>query len=406
MMHRERGEHPPAFGKDRRAPSLPVHAQDQPLGGGRMKLSRIIPLSVIVTATSLYAIKPNPLVSRFKPIYSSFSGSPAALVNGKFGETAWVIKDSSWVAIKLEQGFSRVFFAWNATNYMWSDSLASPGECTEGLPVPESYLLLLSGNSTNGIDGTWKTADSVTSNSVAARGHTIDFTGFSWIKMLVISGSGKIDEIEVYDMSGGGNDTWLFAGTEITADAFKNPVPFKHFGGFVAEYVKDFSPGATPAIIRGGIRCIRSEGLAADIGDYLKMAGSVGCLAIEVGLNDARGGSADNVKSFSASLQRCIDVCKTNKVRPIIARIPATDPEKASWQVNEAYLKAVDELTAKNGLTPGPDLYSWFIQHPEELKDDGIHPSSRGCASIQRLWAEAVYKLYDERETKESPKPR
>jgi lysophospholipase L1-like esterase len=283
---------------------------------------------------------------------------------------------------------------------MWSDSIGSTGQCAEGLPLPEDYLLLVSENSTNGIDGTWKTVDSITGNKVAARGHTVDFNGFIWIKMMVLKGGGKIDEIEIFDISNGNDDTWLFVGTSITANAFKGPVPFKDFRYFIMDYVKEYNPKATPAFIRGGIGCLKSDGLAADLKQILEMAGGVNYLAIEIGTNDAQGGSPDNVKAFTANLQECIDECKAQKVEPIIARIPATNPEKASWQVHEAYLKAVDDLAKKNNLKPGPDLYKWFSQHPEELKDDGVHPNQRGGATILRLWAEAVYMLYKDAPTK------
>ncbi|MBN1306647.1 MAG: SGNH/GDSL hydrolase family protein [Chitinispirillaceae bacterium] len=349
---------------------------------------------IMVMTTSLFAIRPNPLISRFKPIYASFSGSPAAIVNGKFGETAWTVTDSSWIAIKLDLGPSKILFAWNSTNYMWSDSIAKPTNCIEGLPLPVDYTLLISSNSTNGVDGDWKTVDSVVGNTVAARGHTISLANSFWVKMFVVKGGGKIDEVEIFDISKGNSDTWFFLGTSITANAFKGPVQTKNFSHCVIELVKDFNPDATPAFIRGGIGCATMAGIAADIDKIMQVAGNVKFFAVEVGTNDAWGGSADNLKSFTDNLQLLINACKARRIHPIIARIPATNPEKASWQINEGYLSAVDELTRKNNLVPGPDLYDWFLKHPDELKDDGIHPSPRGGANIQRLWAEAVYKLY------------
>lgn len=352
-------------------------------------------LIVAFLSASAFAIKPNPLISRFKPIYASFSGSPSMLVNGKFGETAWSITDSSWIAIKLEPGISKVFFIWNCTNYMWSDSIANPRDCAEGLPVPINYHMLVSGNSTNGVDGTWAAIDSVFDNVVAARGHRITLGNNYWIKMLVSKGGGKIDEIEVFDISDGAEDTWFFLGTSMTANAFKGPVQFKNFSNYVMEYVKEFNPKATPAFIRGGIGCATSNGFAADIKKLMDIAGNVNFFAIEVGTNDAWGGTTENIQSFTDNLQVLITGCKSQGIDPIIARIPATNPEKASWQISDAYLKVIDDLTKRNNLIPGPDFYDWFLKHPDELKDDGIHPSQRGGASMQRLWAEAVYKLYD-----------
>jgi lysophospholipase L1-like esterase len=279
---------------------------------------------------------------------------------------------------------------------MWSDSIGKPGSCAEGLPLPVSYKILLSGNSTNAIDGDWKAVDSVSNNTVASRGHSIDFTGSFWVKMQVITGGGKIDEVEIFDISNGNGDTWFFAGTSITANAFKSPVQLKSFATYLKDIIKDVNPKATPAFIRGGSGCINSTGLAADISKYLEIAGNVKHFAIEIGTNDAWGGSNENVAVFTANLQKIIDACKEKKIVPIIARIPATNQETATWQIHADYLKAIDNLVKKNKCIPGPDLYAWFLQHPDELKPDGIHPSPLGGASIQRLWAEAVYMLYQD----------
>ncbi len=350
---------------------------------------------LIISTSAFPAIQPNPIVSRYKPIYASFTGSPSMRVNGKFGETAWNVTDSSWIAIRLQPEMTGIFFTWNSTNRMWSDSIANPRDCVEGQPVPENYRLLISGNSTNGIDGTWQTADSVTGNIVAARGHRINFTGNTWIKMFVGKGAGKIDEIEIFDISKGADDTWFFLGTGITLNAFKKPVQIKDFRSYIIEYVKEFNPIATPAYLRGGIGCATSNGFAADISNILNIAGNVSYVAIEIGTYDACGGATENIGTFTDNLRRIVTACQAKGIEPIIARIPATDSGKASWQIPEMYLKVIDELTEKRHLIPGPDLYTWFLQHPDELSDDGIMPSARGGASIQRLWAEAVYKLYD-----------
>jgi lysophospholipase L1-like esterase len=359
-------------------------------------LKKYFILTLLITGifASTFAITPNPLISKFKPIYASFSGSPTSIVNGKFGETAWTLKDSSWIALKFELGPKKIFFTWNCTNYMWSDNIAQPGQCAEGLPLPVDYNICISGNSTNGVDGTWTIVDSIRGNIVAARGHVINFNASFWVKMLVIKGAGKIDEVEVFDITNGAEDTWFFMGTDITANAYKNPVPFKDFRYYVMDYVKNFNPKAIPAIIRGGIGCIKATGMAADIDKYLEAAGNVNYFAIEVGTHDAWGGTTENLAAFTESLQKIITACKKKGIKPIVARIPATDPGKASWQVNEAFLKAIDDLTKKNKLHPGPNLYNWFLQHPEELKEDGVHPTQSGGTTIQRLWAEAVYMLY------------
>ena len=53
----------------------------------------------------------------------------------------------------------------------------------------------------------------------------------------------------------------------------------------------------------------------------------------------------------------------------------------------------LDQVTAARGLLPGPDLYTWFRAHPEQLSD-GLHPDPRGAVEMNRLWAAAVAPLY------------
>ena len=80
---------------------------------------------------------------------------------------------------------------------------------------------------------------------------------------------------------------------------------------------------------------------------------------------------------------------------PVIARPLATNPAAAGgWQLHEDYVKAVDNLAAKNSLPSGPDLFTYFKAHPSEFRSDGVHPAATGAASIQRLWAEAAASLY------------
>ena len=228
---------------------------------------------------------------------------------------------------------------------------------------------------------------------VAARGHIVDFAGFSWVKMVITSTvNSMFDEMEVFDATNGAEDTWLFVGTSITQMAFKAYVPEKNFG----DYVTEQNPAFTPAYIRGGIGCITMSGLRTDIPRYMQIAGNVKHFAIEIGTNDAWGGDTSDLGAYTIKLQRLIDSCKAYGIEPIVARIPATNTAKISWQINEAFLKAVDSLTKENDLTPGPDFYTWFLEHPEELNNDGVHPAASGAASIQRLWAETALKLYPE----------
>lgn len=334
-------------------------------------------------------IIPNQIISRGKPAYSS-NGDASTLVDNIFGYGVFSISNGSWVAIEVGAGPSDVFVAWNTPPYSWSDVIAASTSCQQGVAIPIDYTIETSSNSTNGSDGDWTTAKTITENTVTNRGHVIPFEGASWVRISISNGTGSFDEVEVFDLSDGGTDSWFFPGTSISANAFKGSVPDNNFADVVAEN----HPGFTPIMIRGGIPCINSTSFAEDIKLYLEMAGNVKYWAIEMGTNDAWGGSNNNAETFRANMQIVIDACKENGIEPIIARMIGTNEDAAGWQVHPDYLAAIDELTQENDLIAGPDFYTWFSTHPEDLTSDGVHPSESGSESMQRLWAEKMASLY------------
>jgi lysophospholipase L1-like esterase len=354
-------------------------------------MKKIIPILVILNAVLLpviSAIVPNPIISHGKPVFTS-SGSASFLVDNQFNNASWNAGNNSWIAIQLDPGPTTIFFSWNNPSYAWSNEL-SPPQCPNSISFPIDYNLLVSSNSTNGADGDWTLADSIRGNIVDARGHYIDFTRASWIKMQILVGGGQIDEVEVFDASDDGDDVWFFAGTSISANAFKGTPPAQDYADVVNSNHSEYNP----ALIRGGIGCISSTDFVNNISKYLKMAGNAHFWAIEMGTNNAWGGTNGNVTVFKNNLQKVIDSCKAAGIEPIIARVLATNESAAGWQVHPDFLTAVDDLTAQNDLIPGPDLYTWFLAHPDELNSDGVHPNANGAASLQWLWTEKVDTLY------------
>jgi lysophospholipase L1-like esterase len=293
--------------------------------------------------------------------------------------------------IAIEPGPTKVFINWNNPDYAWSNEL-SPAKCPNNMSFPVDYDLLTSSNSTNGVDGDWTIACSIRGNIVTARGHLIDFDGSKWVKISFIKGGGQIDEIEIFDASNNLDDSWFFVGTSISAHTFKGMPPSENF----ADLVNRIFPTYNPIMIRGGIGCINSTDFVNNLPKYLQNAGNVKYWAIEMGTNDAWGGGNENVSTFKHNLQLVIDSCKARGIQPIIARVLATNPSVSNWQINNDFIKAVDDLTKENKLISGPDLYNWFLAHSEELNggNDGVHPNSLGAESIQRLWAEKMAPLF------------
>lgn len=208
---------------------------------------------------------------------------------------------------------------------------------------------------------------------------------------------GQILEIEAFDISDNGNDTWFFMGTSISQMGLKQ----QETDTTIADLIHARFPEYTPAMLRGGIGCINSTEVVSHISDYLKYAGNVNFWAIEMGTNDAWGGGDWNAENFRNNMQTIIDSAKANGITPVLARIIATDPNKANWQVNPKFLQIIDELTESNNLPKGPDFFSFFSEHPELLASDGVHPNGEtgGGQAMHHLWAEALAPLYTDSES-------
>lgn len=349
-------------------------------------------LNLALAATVFGAVAPN---QRLNAVAAAVHGSPVTglgnLTDGRFGNGSWNISGGSWVAYKLPSATGKIVLTWNNPSYTWSDYVTNASRCAQGsnLSFPSDYEILSSPNSTNGSDGTWTSRAEITGNKVSSRMHVVEIGTDQWVKMRVVSGNGDIDEMGIHDASGGANDTWTFIGTSISSNAFKGSPPATDFVKLVSEGTKGSN---TPAVVKAGIPCIASTDVSNNIGRYLDFAGSSRFWAIEMGTNDAWGGGTGNVQTFKSALQKVIDSAKGRGIRVAIARPLATNAAKAGWQMNQAFLAAVDDLAKANDLAAGPDLHSWFLAHPSELDDDGVHPNAAGAASIQRLWAEAMLK--------------
>lgn len=352
---------------------------------GTMTTVQRFALPLLLSVASFAAVTPNPRVSLGKALQASPSANASLLNDGKFGN-AWNYSAGSWAAIQVGAGPSKVLVTWNEVSGNWSDKIPSTGACPSGVTFPTAYRILASANSTDGSNGTWDTLVRVTGNLVGSRTHALDFTGKSWVKMLVVAGSGRMDELEVFDASNGREDAWFFMGTSITMMTYKSNIPDSSFSDMIHALV----PANTPSIVRGGTGCINSTQVLASIRDYLDQMGDCHFLAIEMATNDVWGGGDWNYATYIRNMQAIIDSAKGRGLVPIVARPMATDSARAGWQVNPIYVAGIDSLVRVNKLIAGPDLNGWFRAHPEQLGSDGVHPAVSGSKSLVRLWAETM----------------
>lgn len=359
---------------------------------------------VLGLAVGAFAITPNPNLSIGKSLYVggavNTNWKPEVYTDGHldFNQVA----SATDFALNVGEGPSKLFITWETRgDEAWvGDQYVHAASCqhnpTAGSNL-QNFKVMTSANSTNGTDGDWETVAEVGESGAMSRGLAIDFAGKSWFRIVADEAVKNLEEVGAYDMSNGGTDTWFFMGTSISQMGIKQTEVDSNF----AQLIHARYPDYYPVMLRGGIGCVTSTGVVEGLKYYGEYVGNVKFWAIEMGTNDAWGGYDTNVETFKKNMQEIIDTAKAHGVTPVIARMIATNPEVAKWQVNEAYLTAIDELTSSNNLPAGPDFFDYFSKHPEELStSDGVHPAEKGAASMHRLWAEAVAPLYEDKSGK------
>jgi len=343
-----------------------------------------------VVSPSFFA--PSPMLSRGKTAvgrsHARFS-EPRYAFDGDTN-TAWAAGhptpgDPAWLAIDVGVGPTRLLLAWSASgsfDYEETD-YGSPG----------SYRIETSANSKDGAGGTWTTVVDIPHVVTHGQVHAVPFMGQRWVRFVVtgapdVSPNGvQIDEVAIHDASAGEADTWFFMGDSITATAFGRAARgAARFASIVhSRHAKYF-----PAVVNGGIGGTQSGDGAARVDDWIARNPDARFWAIGYGSNDTAGNERDTTR-FRHNLVTILDRLEDAHRVPILATIPySNDGQHANIP---DFNRVIEELRDLRGLPHGPDLYAWFLAHPDELRD-GLHPNDRGVTSMNRLWADAVDALY------------
>jgi lysophospholipase L1-like esterase len=330
-------------------------------------------------------LRPAPLVSLGCPVAASARGA-GVLVDGTYRTTAWAggrptPQRPAWVAIQLPPGLTRVLVSWTSSH---NHDLF---EQFYGAPV--DYRLETSADSRDGADGTWRTVLEVRDNPARTRAHALPFQGQRWVRLSMTRLPDRVnewglflDEIDVHDLSGGGDDVWLFLGDSIDAGVFdRSPAHQPSFSRWVARA----HPGYWPVMVNAGLPRLRSYEAAERVDEVLALFPDAKVVAVTLGSNDG------DLPRLEAALHAVVDKVQRAGRIPLLSRIPF------QTKYGEDYVavknQVVDQVASAARLWPGPDLYAWFKAHPERLHD-GLHPDGQGSVDMQRLWAEAGERLY------------
>jgi lysophospholipase L1-like esterase len=127
------------------------------------------------------------------------------------------------------------------------------------------------------------------------------------------------------------------------------------------------------------------------IEQWLELNADFSHFAIGYGTNDAWGNKDPVSSGFEANLNALVEAIVAAGRVPLIATIPYAE---AAHDTLPQFNAAIERVRAAHGLPCGPDLYTWFKEHPDHLGADRVHPNRDGNIAINALWAEAALKLY------------
>lgn len=330
-------------------------------------------------------LRPAPLVSLGCPVAASAPGA-RVLVDGRYRADAWgggrpTPERPAWVAVQLPPGLRRVLVSWTSSH--------NHDLFEQYYGAPRDYRLEVSADSTDGAGGTWRTVAEVRGNPARTRAHAIPFEGQRWVRLAVTALPERVnewgvflDELEVHDLSAGGDDVWVFLGDSITAGVFdRAPDHQPSFSRWVARA----HPGYTPLMVNAGLPRLRSWEAIDRVDEILALNPDARVVAVTIGSNDG------DLPRLRAALHGIVGKIKAAGKIPLLARIPFQT--KYGQDYVAVKNEVVDEVARQEGLLAGPDLYALFKAHPERLQD-GLHPDGQGSVDMQRAWAEAAEPLY------------
>lgn len=359
--------------------------------------------------------KANPNVSVGKTVTCSLPDTctPTLLVDGKYhngsgtlitaGMTSTAAITPGWVAVNVGSGPKKLLLTWADTSF---------NEFNKPPTAPRDYVIETSGDTTTGADGTWTTVATVTANAIRGRSHVFDFDGKSFVRMTVtasqpvlsgtsITGSSavRLDELALYDLTAstaGTRDGILFMGDSITKMSL---VYSSARTTDVDSLITASRPGFGPAMIDSGIGGeLTVHGVAhskawLNADPALDFFPGLDFVTVAYGTNDSWGNKDPVAQKYKENLTSIIETVIAAGKTPILARIPWNG---VASNVLPAWNQIVQDLTKDYDLPCGPDLYTYFAEHQDQLNQtDGlVHPTAVGQENLRRLYAEALLPLY------------
>jgi lysophospholipase L1-like esterase len=106
-------------------------------------------------------------------------------------------------------------------------------------------------------------------------------------------------------------------------------------------------------------------------------------------------GDAGYPGSYKESMQNIVNaILATGSKKVFLAKVLPFIGNATKNTTVQQYNQVIDELVTDNAASGlvfvGPDFYSYFTAHPEQVSADGIHPNGTGYAAMAPLWKDSL----------------
>ena len=191
---------------------------------------------------------------------------------------------------------------------------------------------------------------------------------------------------DIHNVSDGVSDSWIFFGDSITAGGMNNC-----YGTGFATFINRLDDRFFPIQENGGIGGIKSIDGKEHIDEWLAISPAK-FVSIAYGTNDAWG-NPNATEEYYNNTKYMIDAILAAGKVPVLPKIPGSTNKDVGDNV-PLYNAKIDQLYEEYGsrIVKGPDFGEFFIDNPDLLSQDGVHPSSEGYEEMRRVWAETMYK--------------
>jgi hypothetical protein len=344
---------------------------------GTQSASAVVDIAVFAPGSTVPTPMPRVAYS-YSALTSSGATTPAAAISGLGPSVVWWSRagDTSAWAGDSQDGYDERIANDPATN------------------VPSAYVIEASANG----GGAWTTLVAVIGNTYMVRGHLVDLTGYTSVRMRLTSAplhSGSVYlgvDFAVHDARLGHDDWWLALGDSLTTNIWNVYDPLK-FGSRVHARAPQWFPVADEGGVSGGYiadflrtnwagnpdgRTIMAQWMADFPGKYVILA---------IGQNDTNAGT--NTDTMEAGFRKLLNTIVAAGKTPVVPTLRWTYTNGATSVANiQAWNARLVTIRASYPtVITGPDVYTRAAALGlAGLMADRTHCNEAGATLTQEDW--------------------